>query len=702
MTSCKEALVFPDSLVSSTRPPRILVITSCTGDKAVTHPAGLSQEDFLRGPDHISACHAALADHLTPARDLYVGQQHKRLLRGIRHAEASGHLDVDLRILSAGYGLVQGDDQLAPYECTFSGMRRADLRAHAESVGIPAAIREALATDVDLILVLLGDDYLEACALDEEVQTAAPTVVFCGKRTASRLPDLGGPHGPARVQVLTNAEAKRFSCGLVALKGEIGARILVDLAERDADKIEGYIARLVDPETDVLSLLEREGDGRSARGSATITANPAVDHVIHVPADWKEQSSSRAIKYFIPDWDDRVDPDYDFISDEHAGGRGDYSNEAYAHQLYTHQLDEDPPADPSDPLQAPRLNYDGLLVSRVIIDKSKAKRKLIYEHGVHRHLRVPSETPVLGDCGAFGYVKEKEPPFSTADLLDYYQALDFTYGVSADHLILSPDADDRDFRYELTIANAVDFLREHEKRAYAWTPIGAVQGWSPESYARAAKALANEGYSYLGLGGLVRSQTKAVLQVVEAVRRAVPDVRLHLFGVARLGAIGHLKRMELTSFDSASPLRRAWGNAYGNYWTLGGERYAAVRVPVAGRSHTAIKAVKEGRATYQALTELEGAALDALRQYAAMERPSRQRLLRPSTRSRRTSRWCPRTRRPYGTNTNARSPSGRGRVSVCGLPGRRHRGRSLPWEQPEPPPRLPQHLRVLRAARPPA
>ena len=608
-------------LVPVAHPPRILIITSCTGEKALAHPDGLSASDFLNGRDHLDARHAELAPHLRSARELYSGQQHLRLLRGVRRAEEAGTLSVDLRILSAGYGLVAADTLLAPYEYTFKGMKKADLRAQASRLGIPQAVRNALAEAADLTLVLLGDDYIEACALDDSVSTAAPTIVFCGKRAASRLPSLNGSFGPARVTVLSNAEAKRFSCGLVALKGELGARLLEDIAGTNAIGLSDRLATIADSNSTLLDLVERDDDGRSARGTADIVENAAVDHVIHIPGAWDAVSQDRPVKYFIPDWDDRVDPDYDFVADEHAGGRGHYSNEAYAHQLYSRQLDD------ADDGPEPQLTYDGLLVSRFIINKSKHKRDHLYDHGVHRHLRVPEHFPVLGDCGAFGYVKDDVPPFSTDELLTYYEALRFTYGVSADHLVLGPSAPNRDFRYTLTIDNAVEFYHEHKKRGYQWTPIGAVQGWSPESYARAATVLVKEGYRYLGLGGLVRSKTTDVLDVVDAVRHAVgPDIKLHLFGIARLAAIPLLLKMKLTSFDSASPLRRAWGNSYGNYWTLGGDRYAAIRIPVTGRSHTAIKAVQSGRVSRETLALHETKALDAVRYYAGMKRPSAPRL----------------------------------------------------------------------------
>lgn len=42
----------------------------------------------------------------------------------------------------------------------------------------------------------------------------------------------------------------------------------------------------------------------------------------------------------------------------------------------------------------------------------------------------------MGDCGAFGYIMDKTPPYMTAEILDYYTRLDFGYGVSVDHLIV--------------------------------------------------------------------------------------------------------------------------------------------------------------------------------------------------------------------------------------------------------------------------
>ena len=49
---------------------RILMITSCTGQKTLAHPQALTEDDFARGAAHVQEREAALADCLTQARDL--------------------------------------------------------------------------------------------------------------------------------------------------------------------------------------------------------------------------------------------------------------------------------------------------------------------------------------------------------------------------------------------------------------------------------------------------------------------------------------------------------------------------------------------------------------------------------------------------------------------------------------------------------
>ena len=419
---------------------RILIITSCTGEKAVSHEEEPNLEDFQEGPQHIAKLEKKLAELMTPARDLYTGQQHVRLMRGIEALKVARESDnslpqIDLYILSAGYGLIRGSKNILPYEATFAGMKKTELREWADTLKVPSDIRRVLSKDYDLALILLGDNYLAACDLDEEVHFSGPTILMCGTTQAKRLPSWSH----VNVVAMSNPEAKRFSCGLVGLKGELGFQLLQGIAEKKF-----ALEQLAKSGADILSLLDKGEAPKAKREKAR--ANPKVDRVIQLQNSWRNKSHKNEDPLFHPGMGRPCGPGVTpFETDTHSGGAGDWSNEVYAHQMY------------------PNPNYDGILISKVVAEKSKKKKDRINAMGVHRFLRVPRDFPIMGDCGAFGYIGERDPPYTTPEIIDYYSRLDFDYGVSIDHLCVPSNRDEWKHRYQLTIDNAADFIREHRE-----------------------------------------------------------------------------------------------------------------------------------------------------------------------------------------------------------------------------------------------
>jgi|WetSurMetagenome_2_1015567.scaffolds.fasta_scaffold34521_2 hypothetical protein len=570
---------------------KLLLITSCTGEKQHDPAGQLTKDDFLKlhEPERFRASEERLSKYRLRAEDMYTGQQHVRLMRGVKEVRERLRAEsVDLWIVSAGYGVISGDREIVPYECTFQGMKRKELREWAEHLKVPREMRKLLAQPYDLGMVLLGDSYLAACQLDEKMGFGGPTLFFCGASVARKFPAIRG----SRTVVLTNREAKRFSCGLVGLKGEIGKRLLSKISREPE-----LVKRIIRPEMDLLAELDGHVTTKTTR-SGHGRVNPRVDRVITIPESWWNKTHRKKLQYFIPEWDDLVDPDYDFINDNHSGGSGDWSNEVYAHQLY------------------PEPNYDGILMSRAVAQKSKKKKERITALGVHRYLRVPREFPIMGDCGAFDYIMQETPPYTTEDVIDYYTRLGFDYGVSVDHLIVRATENQKNFRYELTIHNAEEFLKEHSNAKLKWKPIGAVQGWDALSYAKAAAQYAKMGYKYIGLGGLVRTSTPDILVTLTKVREAIPSgVRVHLFGLARLRAIQQMVDLGVSSVDSASALRRAWLGGKDNYWSETGKHYRAIRIPEAGKSFRAKRMVSEGRASGDFVAKVESRCMEALRAF---------------------------------------------------------------------------------------
>jgi hypothetical protein len=585
------------NLSMSSQRRKIVILTSCTGNKQYTPENRLVKDDFHSvNTPAFQVRESELATYVTRAEEMYTGQQHVRLMRGITLLRDSEYYDVDLHIVSAGYGLISADKEIAPYECTFQTMKSNEIIEWSNQLGIPTDSRELLRQPADLILIALGKQYLRALQLDRQVEFGSPTLFFASGESINKIPAQSG----VRILALTNLEAKRFRCGLVGLKGELVGRILRHLATDG----ESFWAALMDEQADLLTLLDEPAPPKTNTPKVTPRLE-RVGFVIHVPNSWRKRSAQKPLRFFIPDWDDMVDPDYEFLTDTHAGGRGAWSNQVYAHQMFPNGAGYIP-------------NYDGLLVSRAVAESSRNKIERIETLGIHSYLRIPPDFPVMGDCGAFSYLLQAEPPYATDEILDYYTRLNFDFGVSIDHLLFgaSDDAGKR-YRYDLTIHNAETFLEEHHRQGLKWEPIGALQGLNPQQYAAAARQYVAMGYEYLAIGGQVRSKTPDILAIARAIREVIPQkVKLHLLGVARLDALNDFIQVGINSVDSASYLRQAWVRMGQNYIGHDG-LYAAIRIPEAERR------IKKGVSPDEAdhLRRLEAEALGTLRALARGDCP---------------------------------------------------------------------------------
>lgn len=288
------------------------------------------------------------------------------------------------------------------------------------------------------------------------------------------------------------------------------------------------------------------------------------------------------MKFFFPDSQDLVDPSFDFRTEKRNDLRIRQRDDLYAHEIF-----------PSAP-------YDGMLVSRAIVEGAGGtagrytlgQQRRFYAEGVREFLRLPVHLHIMGDCGAFSYVKEKEPPVTVEDVTRFYEESGFDCGASVDHVILEynaawdsaapgvePVPADCIRRQEITIELAREFLQNAKRQKVRFEPLGVAQGWSPRSYARAVSALQKMGYSYIALGGMVPLKSHEIMSVLEAVsEKRKPQTRLHLFGVTRLDHVRQFASHGVVSFDSTSPLRQAFKDDRDNYYSSD-RTYVAIRVP---------------------------------------------------------------------------------------------------------------------------
>ena len=329
------------------------------------------------------------------------------------------------------------------------------------------------------------------------------------------------------------------------------------------------------------------------------------------------------MKFIFADSIDVVDPGYDMINDRNSPGRRPYWDDVYPHEILGH---------------AP---YDGILVSKGIVGDhritgkySQAQAQRFRREGARKFLRLDNpkfnNLAIFGDCGAFSYHKEEIPPHTPEEMVEFYDDCDFTHGCSVDHIIFDFDetlhemeggTEDARRRFEITLENADQFLQIVLQQSNRFIPMGVVQGWSPGSMAVAASRLVKMGYKYLAIGGMVPLKSPQIRSCLAAIRQVIPNhIQLHILGFAKADDIVTFLPFNITSFDTTSPLIRAFKDNKQNYFQYNKlqnkiDYFTAIRVPQSIENNSLKILVKTGVFKAEDLTALEKKSLDALRAF---------------------------------------------------------------------------------------
>lgn len=235
----------------------LLVVGSCTGEKescGCAYP--LTEEDFADTSRFLHR-EGELAPWGLPAARLYTGWQHRYMAKGIDELrQRFGVSCCTLKIISAGYGLVDENRTLVPYEATFQGKPQKWVRERADRLKIPHAIREAV-RGFEAVVFLLGKEYLLSTDPPLVPDRNQWFVFFTSNRHLQFHPD--------STVVPAGKNETRFGAGIVALKGKMFELLAYGLCANP-----GMWTRLLSDKTSasVLTLIEL---GRSSqRNSITI------------------------------------------------------------------------------------------------------------------------------------------------------------------------------------------------------------------------------------------------------------------------------------------------------------------------------------------------------------------------------------------------------------------------------------------------
>lgn len=284
------------------------------------------------------------------------------------------------------------------------------------------------------------------------------------------------------------------------------------------------------------------------------------------------------MKYFIPNWEDRLDKKFDFINDCNSPRRTSPAKDVYAHNIYKKNTP-----------------YDGIIMSLNIFgDKINvngvAQIKGYENKTIRDYLKIKikqKKLKLICDCGAFSYIQEKTPPenYTVEYISKVYNTLGFDYGVSVDHLIAKNlTIEEKEARRQLSVKNAIKFY-DHwffNKNNLSYKPIGSAQGDNKKSYKKSVKKLIEVGYENIGLGTLIPRSDEFILEVLNEIYPLIKKsgVKLHLFGVLRKDCLKEFQKLKVNSFDSASYLRKAWLRSDNNYLGSDLNWYSAIRVPI--------------------------------------------------------------------------------------------------------------------------
>jgi hypothetical protein len=314
------------------------------------------------------------------------------------------------------------------------------------------------------------------------------------------------------------------------------------------------------------------------------------------------------MRYFIPEWDDRVDPGFDFIQDQHSQT---HKEDALSNDIYMWDI-----------FGIENVPFDGLLVSIATIQEKKLKYTKILENGIHSFFRLPQSAEIMADCGAFSYIDEPVPLYSTSEALQLYSDLGFNYGVSVDHLVVPMYREQNAERMRITYNNGLAAFEEWLKKyRNDFQLIVAVQGETVSDYLTMYNDFIQHGITHLAFGGLVRSPTEFLIDLLDALIDEIRDAKirpeyLHFFGLARCDLFSRFQQLEefgiQVAFDSASYLRKAWLSSAStqlNYITPDWKGYSAIRIP------EKLKGKKKGLVQQSALDTMGQECLQALRRY---------------------------------------------------------------------------------------
>jgi hypothetical protein len=182
---------------------------------------------------------------------------------------------------------------------------------------------------------------------------------------------------------------------------------------------------------------------------------------------------------------------------------------------------------------------------------------------------LPSDTPLIMDCGAWSYKNKEVPPVDAESVIPQYLELAHPGAmlIAPDHMLI--DGADMQWRRRWNQEQARRFIDVCPKD---YKPMACIHGETIDERLEHAEELVQLGYKYLAVGGVAAraSQRKLVLATVAALREVTRGVWLHVLGLSSPSFVREWKRLGVESCDGSSHFKQAFTG--GAFFTVEGDK----------------------------------------------------------------------------------------------------------------------------------
>lgn len=219
-------------------------MSGCSGDKLYDNgPIGCGEIDATSREDLIRE----YPNFVARASEMYEGEEHGYVRRAVSNLRK--HANVSWQIVSAGYGLLDEDDEIVAYDCTLRAIESVMKRAkrtgrdpgaltHDEArqvvgrdTNMVKDLREALAGEHDLAFIVLSQPYY--VAISEALKNIPSGVTVVGFASKGSKEYLGDAYwAPATEEARAELGSNNFR-----LRGELLESVSENMAEPEFERI---------------------------------------------------------------------------------------------------------------------------------------------------------------------------------------------------------------------------------------------------------------------------------------------------------------------------------------------------------------------------------------------------------------------------------------------------------------------------------